>query len=75
MGKRHHPRRGSMAYGPRKRAGRHFGHVNSWPTSDASEVRIQGFAGWKAGMTHVLSRDLPMISRLCAPRQNGSIYT
>ena len=28
------------------------------PTSDASEVRIQGFAGWKAGMTHVLSRDL-----------------
>ena len=58
MGKRHHPRRGSMAYGPRKRAGRHFGHVNSWPTSDASEVRIQGFAGWKAGMTHVLSRDL-----------------
>ena len=32
--------------------------MNAWPESDASEVRVQGFAGWKAGMTHVLSRDL-----------------
>ncbi|MGB1793481.1 MAG: 50S ribosomal protein L3, partial [Candidatus Poseidoniaceae archaeon] len=58
MAKRHHPRRGSMAFSPRKRANRPFGHVKSWPTSDASEVRMQGFAGWKAGMTHVLARDL-----------------
>ena len=47
-----------MAFSPRKRASRPFGHVKSWPTSDASEVRMQGFAGWKAGMTHVLARDL-----------------
>ena len=47
-----------MAFSPRKRANRPFGHVKSWPTSDASEVRMQGFAGWKAGMTHVLARDL-----------------
>ena len=58
MAKRNHPRRGSMAFSPRKRANRPFGHVKSWPTSDASEVRMQGFAGWKAGMTHVLARDL-----------------
>ncbi|MBM54590.1 MAG: 50S ribosomal protein L3, partial [Euryarchaeota archaeon] len=45
MAKRHHPRRGSMAFSPRKRASRPFGHVKSWPTSDASEVRMQGFAG------------------------------
>ena len=58
MAKRNHPRRGSMAFGPRKRAGRHFGHVNAWPETDAGEPRVQGFAGWKAGMTHVLARDM-----------------
>ena len=58
MAKRSHPRRGSMAFSPRKRSRRPFGHVKSWPNSNESEVRIQGFAGWKAGMTHVLSRDL-----------------
>ena len=58
MAKRNRPRRGSMAFSPRKRSARTFGHVNSWPTTDASEVRVQGFAGWKAGMTHILSRDL-----------------
>ena len=58
MAKRNHPRRGSMAFSPRKRSSRPFGHVKSWPTTDASEVRVQGFAGWKAGMTHILSRDL-----------------
>ena len=58
MAKKSHPRRGSMAFSPRKRASRTFGLVKSWPTTDASEVRMQGFAGWKAGMTHILSRDL-----------------
>ena len=48
MAKRSHPRRGSMAFSPRKRSARHFGHVKSWPETDASEVRVQGFAGWKA---------------------------
>jgi len=57
MAKRSHPRRGSMAFSPRKRAKRHFGRVKSWPNAESSEVRIQGFAGWKAGMTHVLMRD------------------
>ena len=58
MAKRSHPRRGSMAFSPRKRSARPFGHVKSWPETDASEVRVQGFAGWKAGMTHVMARDL-----------------
>tara|TARA_B100001750_G_C15471756_1_gene580182 strand:- start:676 stop:1659 length:984 start_codon:yes stop_codon:yes gene_type:complete len=47
-----------MGFGPRKRANRPYGRVKSWPDSDADEVRVQGFAGWKAGMTHVLMRDL-----------------
>jgi large subunit ribosomal protein L3 len=58
MGDRHRPKKGSMGFGPRKRANRPYGRVKSWPTTDASEVRVQGFAGWKAGMTHVLMRDL-----------------
>ena len=46
-----------MGYSPRKRAVRQFPRISSWPESDASEVRVQGFAGWKAGMTHILMRD------------------
>ena len=36
---------------------RPYGRITSWPESDATEIRVQGFAGWKAGMTHVLMRD------------------
>ena len=57
MADRHRPRRGSMGYSPRKRAVRQFPRITSWPESDASEIRVQGFAGWKAGMTHILLRD------------------
>ena len=47
-----------MGFSPRKRAIRQFGRIGAWPESNASEIRIQGFAGWKAGMTHILMRDL-----------------
>ncbi|MBF93508.1 MAG: 50S ribosomal protein L3 [Euryarchaeota archaeon] len=57
MADRHRPRPGSMGYSPRKRAVRQFARINSWPDSDSDEVRIQGFAGWKAGMTHIMLRD------------------
>ena len=57
MADRSKPRRGSMGYSPRKRANRQFSRISSWPESDSSEVRVQGFAGWKAGMTHILIRD------------------
>ena len=57
MADRSKPRRGSMGYSPRKRANRQFGRISSWPESDSSEIRVQGFAGWKAGMTHILIRD------------------
>ena len=58
MGDRHRPKKGSMGFGPRKRAARPYGRAKSWPESEGDEVRVQGFAGWKAGMTHVLMRDL-----------------
>ncbi|MBS71828.1 MAG: 50S ribosomal protein L3 [Thermoplasmata archaeon] len=57
MGDRHRPKRGSMAFSPRKRARRQTGRVKSWPSSSNGEVKVQGFAGYKAGMSHVLIRD------------------
>ena len=57
MAARHRPRRGSMGYSPRKRSIRQFPRITSWPDTESSEVRVQGFAGWKAGMTHLLLRD------------------
>ncbi|MCJ2555284.1 MAG: 50S ribosomal protein L3 [Candidatus Thermoplasmatota archaeon] len=56
MPKVHRPRRGSMAYSPRKRARREVPHFGSWPEVSGSP-RIQSFAGYKAGMTHVLLVD------------------
>ena len=57
MGDRHRPKRGSMAFSPRKRARRQTGRVKSWPSNENGEVKVQGFAGYKAGMSHVLIRD------------------
>ncbi len=45
-----HPRRGSLGYYPRARASRWVPRIKSWLQEDV--VRIQGFAGYKAGMTH-----------------------
>ncbi|WP_227261835.1 50S ribosomal protein L3 [Salarchaeum japonicum] len=50
------PRKGSMGYGPRKRAASEVPRFNSWP-SDDGQPALQGFAGYKAGMTHVVTVD------------------
>src|SRR5674536_400948 len=55
MTKRHRPRRGSLAYSPRKRAKSEIPRIRSWPQQD--EPQVQGFAGYKAGMTHVIIVD------------------
>jgi large subunit ribosomal protein L3 len=55
MGKIHRPRRGSLAYSPRKRARSVVPRIKTWPQD--SEVRMLGFAGYKAGMTHILMID------------------
>ena len=57
MADRHRPRRGSMGFSPRKRSLRQFPRITSWPDSESEEIRVQGFAGWKAGMTHIMVRD------------------
>lgn len=48
--KKHAPRRGSLGY-HRKRARRHTARWRTWPNSP--EPRLLGYAGYKAGMTHV----------------------
>ncbi|MDP8011329.1 MAG: 50S ribosomal protein L3 [Thermoplasmata archaeon] len=52
----HHSRHGSMAYYPRRRAKSLVPHVDSWPEIDEGP-KVQGFAGYKVGMTHVLMVD------------------
>ncbi|RME31722.1 50S ribosomal protein L3 [Candidatus Woesearchaeota archaeon] len=54
MAKRTAPRSGSMQVWPRKRARRPYARVRSW---NRAEKGLLGFAGYKAGMTHVMAVD------------------
>ncbi|MGD0028964.1 MAG: 50S ribosomal protein L3 [Candidatus Bathyarchaeia archaeon] len=51
--KTHAPRHGSLAYLPRKRAKNILGRIRFWPRIEGDTPRLLGFAGYKAGMTHV----------------------
>ncbi len=51
----HRPRAGSLQYWPRKRAKRVYARVRSWFGSKTPS--LLGFAGYKAGMTHVIVKD------------------
>ncbi|MEW5937872.1 MAG: 50S ribosomal protein L3 [Candidatus Thermoplasmatota archaeon] len=51
MPNKRRPRRGSMAYSPRKRARDHVARFRTWPDIE-NGPKIQGFAGYKVGMTH-----------------------
>jgi large subunit ribosomal protein L3 len=42
-----------MGFGPRKRTASETPRFNSWPEDDG-QPGVQGFAGYKAGMTHVV---------------------
>lgn len=48
----HSPKKGSLSYSPRKKARNSNGRVSFWPTLD-KEPGLVGFAGYKAGMTHL----------------------
>lgn len=50
------PRAGSLAYYPRKRAKSIVPKYQSWPEYNGQPT-LQGFAGYKAGMTHVIMID------------------
>ena len=55
MAKRHRPRRGSLAFTPRKRARSEICRIKRETIVDGGN--IQGFAGYKAGMTHIILTD------------------
>ena len=52
----HHPKRGSHGYSPRKRARAETPHIKSW-AEGGEKPKIQGFFGYKAGMTHAFVVD------------------
>jgi len=47
------PRKGSLGFSPRKRAADETPRFGSWPDDDG-QPGLQGFAGYKAGMSHVV---------------------
>ncbi len=52
MGRKYHaPRRGSLAFGPRKRAARPIARIRDWPKVEAGP-KLLAFGGYKAGMTY-----------------------
>jgi large subunit ribosomal protein L3 len=52
----HRPKKGSRGYWPKKRARAETPHIKSWPEG-GDKPKIQGFLGYKAGMTHALIVD------------------
>jgi large subunit ribosomal protein L3 len=52
----HRPKRGSRGFWPRKRARAETPHIKSWPEGN-DKPKIQGFLGYKAGMTHAFIVD------------------
>ncbi|MFA5394897.1 MAG: 50S ribosomal protein L3 [Methanogenium sp.] len=56
MSDTHRPRRGSLAYSPRKRAKSQVPKYGAWP-EHTGECVLQGFAGYKVGMTHIVMVD------------------
>jgi len=56
MPKINRPRRGSLAFSPRKRAKSEVPKYGSWPVHNGAPM-LQGFAGYKVGMTHIVMVD------------------
>ncbi|MHA2294912.1 MAG: 50S ribosomal protein L3 [Candidatus Hodarchaeales archaeon] len=56
MGRRRYsaPKRGSMAFTPRKKVRRESHRWRKWTDWNFDEPRLTGYAGYKAGMTHVV---------------------
>ncbi len=52
--KQHGPKRGSLAYLPRKRAKSILARIRYWPKIKVETPRLLGFIGYKAGMTYAM---------------------
>jgi large subunit ribosomal protein L3 len=51
------PRRGSIAFRPRARAKSIESRIRNWPRNSEEKSNLTGFAGFKAGVIHVLTVD------------------
>ena len=69
MARHHQPRKGSLAYSPRKRAAKETPRIKSWPK--VQELKPLAFAGYKAGMTHIVMVD----NRKNSPTEGMEIST
>ncbi len=69
MGRIQAPRRGSLQFSPRSRAARPYPRVYTWPISN--EVKLLGFAGYKAGMTHTFVLN----TQKDTPTTNQEVFT
>ena len=56
MARRHRPRRGSLGFSPRKRSARSVPRIRSWSEAGKAPI-VEGFAGYKVGMTHAFIVD------------------
>ena len=55
MVRHHQPRKGSVAFSPRKRVAKETPRIKAWPSNE--EPKLLGLAGYKAGMTHAMVAD------------------
>ena len=55
MVRHHQPRKGSLAFSPRKRVAKETPRVKSWPQE--YESKLLGLGGYKVGMTHAMMVD------------------
>ena len=69
MVRHHQPRKGSVAFSPRKRAAKETPRIKSWPSYD--EPKLLGLAGYKVGMTHAMCLDTDKNS----PSYNMEVFT
>jgi len=69
MTRHHQPRKGSVAFSPRKRASKQSPRIKSWP--QVEKTGLLGFAGYKVGMAHVKLTD----SRKNSPTEGMEIST
>lgn len=69
MGKKHHPRRGSLQFWPHARSSKHAPRVRS--KVDSKDKKILGFLGYKVGMTHMLLKETNPNSH----RKNMDVFT
>ncbi len=56
MGRVHRPRHGSLQFWPRKKSKKPYAEIKAWVKT--KNPSLLGFAGYKAGMTHIVAKDL-----------------